>query len=352
MKPLALDLYCGLGGWAEGLLAAGWDVIGVDFDPRFIGRYPGQLMIQDVLTFDGRRARGKVQLVVASPPCQKYSYMAMPWTRAKTLASWYRGEVTTRIVERRDGTIVDRMETVSDQVVKSAFAADRQSELNAMFRAAFRIAEEIGCPIIVENVKGAQPWVGTAKAHYGSFYLWGDIETVNGQIVAGRDIVAGKYKFGAPVISASNRRIKFPADCGPRMWKDRVIDDEETAHAFHLRSGGNNIKNTGGSWFGQRDGVSLERNPGKALDGRKSRPKSGGWFGHEGGAGVIAEPDGYVVSVNGAGDGIKQGGEWWYDPESKTRRFSSRSQARREASAQIAKIPFPLAYHIGSAFHP
>jgi site-specific DNA-cytosine methylase len=25
-KPLAIDLYCGLGGWTEGFLAEGWDV--------------------------------------------------------------------------------------------------------------------------------------------------------------------------------------------------------------------------------------------------------------------------------------------------------------------------------------
>lgn len=27
-RPLAIDLYAGLGGWTEGLLAEGWDVIG------------------------------------------------------------------------------------------------------------------------------------------------------------------------------------------------------------------------------------------------------------------------------------------------------------------------------------
>jgi hypothetical protein len=28
MKPLCIDLYCGLGGWAEGFLSEGYDVIG------------------------------------------------------------------------------------------------------------------------------------------------------------------------------------------------------------------------------------------------------------------------------------------------------------------------------------
>ena len=32
MKPLAIDLFCGLGGWSEGLLAEGWDVVGFDIE--------------------------------------------------------------------------------------------------------------------------------------------------------------------------------------------------------------------------------------------------------------------------------------------------------------------------------
>jgi hypothetical protein len=52
---------------------------------------------------------------------------------------------------------------------------------NALFEACFRIQRE-ACeaagrhiPLIVENVRGAQPWVGRARWNYGSFYLWGDV---------------------------------------------------------------------------------------------------------------------------------------------------------------------------------
>src|SRR5271166_6236483 len=87
-KPLAIDLFCGLGGWAEGLLAEGWDVVGFDIELHRYGghRYPAQLIIQDVPTLHGAQFQDAA-LIVASPPCQFFSYCAMPWSRAKALAA-------------------------------------------------------------------------------------------------------------------------------------------------------------------------------------------------------------------------------------------------------------------------
>lgn len=142
MKPLAIDLFCGLGGWTEGLLAEGYDVVGFDIEQHVYGehRYPAQLVIQDVLTLHGSQFKSAT-LIVASPPCQAYSYRAMPWKRVKALPP----------------------------------------PDNSLFDACFRIQREASeasgryVPLIVENVRGAQPWVGQARWNFGSFYLWGDV---------------------------------------------------------------------------------------------------------------------------------------------------------------------------------
>jgi len=177
-KPVVIDLFCGLGGWSKGFLAEGWDAVGFDIERHSYGdkRYPAQLVLQDVLTLDGRQFRGRAQMIVASPPCQKYSYMAMPFSRGKREAAWHRWE--------RD----------------SPFG---EFHLNDLFDACFRIAAEAELPLVVENVKGAQPWVGRAKANYGSYYLWGDIANVGGRIVRPDGL-----RFGAPSVKAAGRRQK------------------------------------------------------------------------------------------------------------------------------------------------
>lgn len=288
MKPLAIDLFCGLGGWAEGFLAEGYDVVGFDTERHVYGdqKYPAQLVLQDVLTLDGGQFKDAA-VIVASPPCQEYSYMAMPWTKAKAKAAWYREDPT------------------------------RQLELNCLFNACFAIAHAAGVPLIVENVKGAQPWVERARGHYGSFYLWGDVP---GLMPMPRTL---KLKGG------DRNKNRASGHAWTSSFADTLADGQKVP-GFNFRQfektglpGGSfqsaaveGLKNNGGSWFAI--GSPGQTNVGQNPDGRK-----------------------------GFATGLGKGHDWRQNPSA---RFNSKSDSRKAASAQIAKIPFPLAQHIARCF--
>lgn len=135
--PLAFDLCCGLGGWTRGLKTAGWEVWGFDVDLDFRECYPGDRFYDlDVRTLpDTSLGCSKPDLIVASPPCQEFSRHDMPWTR-------------TRNPPPPDKSI---------------------------WEACITLARVLETPIVIENVRGAQLFMGKAKARYGSRYLWGDI---------------------------------------------------------------------------------------------------------------------------------------------------------------------------------
>lgn len=156
-RPLAIDLFCGLFGWAEGLTVEGFDVIGFDLEDmcgQFRMKRPdhAQLVIQDVRTLHGSQFR-TADLIVCSPPCQEFSYMAMPWSKAKA---------------KRAAILADE-------------TGEARATLTELFDACFRIQRE-ACeaagrhiPMIVENVRGANEWVGRSRWNYGSFHFWGDV---------------------------------------------------------------------------------------------------------------------------------------------------------------------------------
>ncbi len=259
MMPLAIDLFCGLGGWTDGLLAEDYDVIGFDIEkheymvpesfpeadgmkgtkpvekrgwtqgcaislgmegannlPRTrLAKYPAQLVLQDVLTIHGSQFRN-ADLIVASPPCQEFSYMAMPWSRAKQIAAALRGQGEFPAGYTGSRTI---------------------PQLTALFDACFRIqAEASGAagryiPMVVENVRGAQPWVGRAPWNYGSFYLWGDVPalmplTWKAQKQQGRNFhFPEKYGITSPAFNGADREPSVVAAMGLKTTGHANIRD-------------------------------------------------------------------------------------------------------------------------------
>ena len=291
-QPLAIDLYCGLGGWTEGLLAEGYRVVGFDIERHVYGehQYPAQLVIQDVTTLHGSQFKDAA-LIVASPPCQGYSYRAMPWKRAKALPP----------------------------------------PDNTLFEACFRIQREASdaaghhIPLVVENVRGAQKWVGKARYHFGSFYLWGDVPAL------------------MPL--AIKRAMKMPLGSGVRTDKGRSA---ALANYDQLRA---DIKNQGGSWFnigslGQKE---TNRNPvhEAARLGRHTDVGNGARFTSRD-CGIERPSVNQLIEDAPEGTKIAISGHAWY--RHGLEQLGGKSNARKAASAQIAKIPFVLSQHIAKVF--
>jgi len=256
------------------LLAEGWDVIGFDIERHEYGehRYPAQLVIQDVLTLHGSQFKG-ADLIVASPPCQAYSYRAMPWKRAKSLPP----------------------------------------PDNTLFEACFRIQRE-ACeaagrhiPLIVENVRGAQKWVGRARWNFGSFYLWGDVPAL-------MPVTLRRAKVGG---------LDWKPPHDPRHRPGQAFNT--TAEA-HLKVPGFRFDGSGRSF--QSECVGREGIPHRTA-GHWTNPAE-----HEG------------IKQHGSGR------EWFAGDGKISRVTSSRSPGRKFASAMIAKIPLPLSRWIGRAFKP
>jgi hypothetical protein len=257
-RPLAFDLFSGLGGWAEGLIAEGWRVIGVDIEDMFevCGATKPEhyeLMVRDILTVHGAELKD-ANLIVSSSPCTEYSYMAMPWARAKAKAAAIRADETGEAVRR----------------------------LNALYDAQFRIQREASeakgeyIPMVVENVRGAIPWVGRSAWNYGSYHLWGDV----------------------PALMPSARVMK---------------------------------NGDGGSWFG----LNPDGSPGALNNARDGRKVPGFRFDGSGKSFQTASVD-----------------TFGWSKKSPLRSNSSKSSARKAASAAIAKIPEPLSRHIARTYWP
>jgi hypothetical protein len=305
-KPIAIDLYCGLGGWTEGLLAEGYDVIGFDIERHAYGdhRYPAQLVLQDVRTIHGAQFRD-ASLIVASSPCQEFSRRAMPWKSSKALTPsdvgqpepdwWQRVEWKPEAKRKPGVAYMTQREMEAWEAWRIRYPSPSPDLGMELFAQAARIQREAieastcwacadwhitaycdAChgtrrrfiPMVQENVRGAQKWVGRARWHYGSYYLWGDVPAL------------------MPMTTAA--------------------------------------KNDGGSWFNVAHNT---------ASGHGQNP----------------------VNLASNEDGVKQhksGRHWFADPDSISGSTGSKSSARKEASARIAKIPLPLARHIARAYYP
>jgi len=312
MQPLVIDLFCGLGGWSEAFIAEGYRAVGFDIEKHDYGNggYPGELVLRDIRSITGAelvKTYGVPACIVASPPCQEFSYMAMPWSKAK-----------------------EKMRKIQADPAEQKRLCDL---FNQCFRIQREVSEAVGhyVPMVVENVRGAQRWVGKARWNFGSFYLWGDVPAL------------------MPIPGKGSHGQKLPVgNTTSPLWSERPISRLCDA----LKAEGN--KTVGMNWSdrsikgqdftriaGQQAGDGVKQ---PSVSGRRTAPGNGARFtsrdcGDEG----TKQPGIGGVRDNGKGDAWFQNG---------AARSGSRSNARKQASAEIAKIPPALAAWIAKTFKP
>lgn len=179
-----LDLFCGLGGWSEPFMKNGHEVTGYDI-ANFSDKYPGKFVQCDLMEFSD--FPHDVKLIMASPPCTDFSKASFP-------ASW-------KSVQKYPPNI--------DMAVR-------------LFNRAREIINDINPQYwIIENVRGAQKYVGKADYHIGSRYFWSNIPYF---YTGDFQDIYGKWKLSpSPDRPAIRSKIPFSISDSLRRYLVEVI---------------------------------------------------------------------------------------------------------------------------------
>ena len=150
--------------------------------------------------------------------------------------------------------------------------------------------------MIVENVRGAQKWVGKSAWNYGSFHLWGDVPALMSIAKAVKITGQDWSKFAKMGEVSPHWRMEGLkcGDASERRWEDRTVKRLRDATKDQVR---------------------------KQLQDSAGTKQGGDWFGA-----------GCDMSIS--------------------RMYSSKSIQRKRAAAEIAKIPFPLSQFIALTYYP
>ena len=182
---------------------------------------------------------------------------------------------------------------------------DDPKRLTALFDACFRIQREAieaaghFIPLVVENVRGAQKWVGRSRWNYGSFHLWGDVPALMPMTKAIK--VAG-FRFDGSGGSFQSASVKTVGHANKRDGHSHTRHLTNQRESDGLKVPGNKLSENGFT-------IPIARQINQSL-----------------------KPDSFELNDDD--------------------RRQHLSFSRKAASAAIAKIPLPLARHIARYWAP
>jgi len=314
----------------------GFDIERHDYDGE---RYPAHLVLQDVRTLHGSQFKDAA-LIVASPPCQEFSYMAMPFGRGKQIARALRGEDVFPPGYRGSRTI---------------------AELTALFDACFRIQREASeaagrhIPLVVENVKGAQPWVERARWSFGSYFLWGDVPALMPQTLRARKHNPDRIDHATKNTGGSWFNVAHNTGSGvsnnPDGRKNPGFRFDGSGRSFQSESVNRHVapdegfKSKGMDWSNR----SLRASDCREILATQAAVAEG--LKAPGGAHRLdgAPHTARLTSPSEGRKGAGAGAEWF---DQNLCSLPSKSSRRKAASARIAKIPLALSRHIARTYQP
>lgn len=133
MKPVAIDLFCGKGGWTNALLEQGFTVYGFDIETQ--PEYKGIFVQCDILALTADDLRQYAASFATCPsPCEQFSVHGM----------------------------------------RHFHPNPKYPEMGIkLFNHSRALLEFLDIPYVMENVRAAQAFIGKSVNHCGPFYLWG-----------------------------------------------------------------------------------------------------------------------------------------------------------------------------------
>lgn len=196
-----LDLFCGRWGWSRAFAARGWECFGIDLTRPPENPENCAFRQWDILLLTTLRDY-HADFIVASSPCEQFSVHGM----------------------------------------KHFHPNPPYPELGIkLFNHTRELCEAAGVPYVMENVKQAEQFVGRARTHAGSFYLWGNSVPIlipKGLVKGFGDQSAEHYrKLG---VNGSTRPAKM-ATIPPELancvadYAERILEQRQ---AMGLRGGG------------------------------------------------------------------------------------------------------------------